>query len=267
MEDYNVKIDSVAMGKFYARQLADLKIPVIWEDSLSFEENELILNRIINLYSFKNCAKIIDKIERKYKSTLYITNEIRTNERFCNFSWFYIKKKLLGKLPLNSNGQNIKKRSSEVISNIRKVNGSKYSHLELEMSIVEKWHLSSKNTEIISWLKDEEDKIKWAWNYILKRDPFIVEYIWDTKKLTPDLKDYVITFFDIIDDNKREIAITRIKKAWNQKKFRDQVQSKKQCCINLSESSNKKLNAISNSKKMKRNKIIELLISNEFLKL
>ncbi|WP_188052799.1 hypothetical protein [Vibrio harveyi] len=203
MEDYNVKIDSVAMGKFYARQLADMKIPVIWEDSLSLEENEFILNRIINLYSFENCAKIIDKIERKYKSTLYITNEIRKNERFCNFSW----------------------------------------------------------------LKDEEDKIKWAWNYILKRDPFIVEYIWDTKKLTPDLKDYVITFFDIIDDNKREISITRIKKAWNQKKFRDQVQSKKQCCINLSENSNKKLNAISNSKKMKRNKIIELLISNEFLKL
>ncbi|EHH2419970.1 hypothetical protein J7X25_000748 [Vibrio parahaemolyticus] len=72
----------------------------------------------------------------------------------------------------------------------------------------------------------------------------VIKYIWNNKKSTQDLKDFIIAFFDIIEDNKRDITIKRIKKAWDQKKFRDKVQSKNQYCINLSESSNEKLKAI-----------------------
>ncbi|ELJ8798926.1 hypothetical protein RUK99_004609, partial [Vibrio parahaemolyticus] len=77
-----------------------------------------------------------------------------------------------------------------------------------------KWYLSLDKTEIISWLKDDEEKIKWAWSYILKHEPLVIKYIWNNKSSTQDLKDFIIAFFDAIEENKREITIKRIKKAW-----------------------------------------------------
>ncbi|EGR2890162.1 hypothetical protein DLH90_24690, partial [Vibrio parahaemolyticus] len=230
-------------------------------------ENESIINAALKTYSFEDCKRIVGKIEEKYNSILYIKNEIRKNERFCNFSWFYIQKKLSGKLSLNPNGNSFKERVKRVKIYIAKVNKSKYNYIELEMKIVRKWNLSLDKTEIISWLKDDEEKTKWAWSYILKHEPLVIKYIWNNKNSTQDLKDFIIAFFDTIEENKRDITIKRIKKAWDQKKFRDKVQSKKQYCINLSESSNEKLKAISISKNMKRNKVIESLINNEFLRL
>ncbi len=267
MGNYNVKIEDETMGRFYARQLSTHDIRAVWEESLSIKENESIINAALKSYSFEDCKRIVGKIEEKYNSILYIKNEIRKNERFCNFSWFYIQKKPSGKISLNPNGSSFKERAAWVISYIRKVNRSKHSHIELERTIVRKWYLSLDKTEIISWLKDDEEKIKWAWSYILKHEPLVIKYIWNNKKSTQDLKDFIIAFFDTIEENKRDITIKRIKKAWDQKKFRDKVQSKKQYCINLSESSNEKLKAISISKNMKRNKVIELLINNEFLRL
>ncbi|AVF76147.1 hypothetical protein AL539_21680 [Vibrio alginolyticus] len=267
MEDYGVMIKDENMGKFYTNQLSTHGIRVVWDESLSIKENENIINTTLKSYSFEDCKRIVGKIEEKYNSILYIKNEIRKNERFCNFSWFYIQKKLSGKLSLNPNGSSFKERVDWVVSYIRKVNRSKHSHIELERGIVRKWYLSLDKTEIISWLKDDEEKIKWAWSYILKHEPLVIKYIWNNKNSTQDLKDFIIAFFDAIEENKREITIKRIKKAWDQKKFRDKVQSKKQYCINLSESSNEKLKAISISKNMKRNKVIESLINNEYLRL
>ncbi|WP_046874063.1 hypothetical protein [Vibrio diabolicus] len=267
MEDYDVMIKDENMGKFYTNQLSTHGIRVVWDESLSIKENENIINTTLKSYSFEDCKRIVGKIEEKYNSILYIKNEIRKNERFCNFSWFYIQKKLSGKLSSNPNGSSFKERVDWVASYIRKVNRSKHSHIELERVIVRKWYLSLDKTEIISWLKDDEEKIKWAWSYILKHEPLVIKYIWNNKSSTQDLKDFIIAFFDAIEENKREITIKRIKKAWDQKKFRDKVQSKKQYCINLSESSNEKLKAISISKNMKRNKVIESLINNEYLRL
>ncbi|MDF5669218.1 hypothetical protein P7M77_04405 [Vibrio parahaemolyticus] len=267
MEDYDVMIKDENMGKFYANQLSTHGISAEWEESLSIKENKSIINAALKSYSFEYCEKLIGKIEEKHNSILYIKNEIRKNERFCNFSWFYIQKKLLGKLSLNPNGNSFKERASRVRLYIAKVKESKYNYIELEMKIVRKWNLSLDKTEIISWLKDDEEKIKWAWSYILKHEPLVIKYIWNNKNSTQDLKDFIIAFFDTIEENKRDITIKRIKKAWDQKKFRDKVQSKKQYCINLSESSNEKLKAISISKNMKRNKVIESLINNEFLRL
>ncbi|HEQ3588148.1 hypothetical protein [Vibrio harveyi] len=268
MENYTVKIEDETMGRFYARQLSKHDIRAVWEESLSIKENESIINAALKSYSFEDCKKLIENIEEKYNSILYINNEIRKNERFCNFSWFYIQKKPLEKLSLNPNANSFTERSNRVRSYIREVRKSKYNYIELEVKIVRKWNLSLDKTEIISWLKDDnEEKTKWAWGYILKHEPLVIKYTWNNKKSTQDLKDFIIAFFDTIEDNKREITIKRIKKAWDQKKFRDKVQSKKQYCINLSKSSNEKLKAISISKNMKRNKVIETLINNEFLRL
>ncbi|MDS1790007.1 hypothetical protein [Vibrio parahaemolyticus] len=268
MENYTVKIEDETMGRFYANQLSTHDIGAVWKESLSIKENESIINAALKSYSFEDCKRIVGKIEEKYNSILYINNEMHKNERFCNFSWFYIQKKLSGKLSLNPNVNNFKERVKRVILYIIKVNKSKYNYIELEMKIVRKWNLSLDKTEIISWLKDDnEEKIKWAWSYILKHEPLIIKYIWNNKNSTQDLKDFIIAFFDTIEENKRDITIKRIKKAWVQKKFRDKVQSKKQYCINLSKSSNEKLKAISISKNMKRNKVIESLINNEFLRL
>ncbi|EFO39599.1 hypothetical protein BS041_RS10675 [Vibrio parahaemolyticus] len=267
MEDYDVMIKDENMGKFYANQLSTHGISAEWEESLSIKENKSIINAALKSYSFEDCKRIVGKIEEKYNSILYIKNETRKNERFCNFSWFYIQKKLSGKLSLNPNGNSFKERVKRVRIYITKVNESKHNYIELEMKIVRKWNLSLDKTEIISWLKDDEEKIKWAWSYILKHEPLVIKYIWNNKNSTKDLKDFIIAFFDTIEENKRDITIKRIKKAWDQKKFRDKVQSKKQYCINLSESSNEKLKAISISKNMKRNKVIESLINNEFLRL
>lgn len=268
MEDYDVMIKDENMGKFYANQLSTHGISAEWEESLSIKENKSIINAALKSYSFEDCKRIVGKIEEKYNSILYIKNETRKNERFCNFSWFYIQKKLSGKLSLNPNGSSFKEIVKRVRIYITKVNESKHNYIELEMKIVRKWNLSLDKTEIISWLKDDdEEKIKWAWSYILKHEPLVIKYIWNNKNSTKDLKDFIIAFFDTIEENKRDITIKRIKKAWDQKKFRDKVQSKKQYCINLSESSNEKLKAISISKNMKRNKVIESLINNEFLRL
>ncbi|HCH1503800.1 TPA: hypothetical protein NKQ18_002188 [Vibrio parahaemolyticus] len=245
MRNYNVKIEDETMGRFYARQLSTHDIRAVWEESLSIKENESIINAALKSYSFEYCKNLIGKIEEKYNSILYINNEMHRNERFCNFSWFYIQKKPLVKLSLNPNENSFKERAKRVRLYIKEVKKSKYNHIELEMKIVRKWNLSLNKTEIISWLKDDdEEKIKWAWSYILKHDPLVIKYIWNNKNSTQDLKDFIIAFFDIIEDNKRDITIKRIKKAWDQKKFRDKVQSKNQYCINLSESSNEKLKAI-----------------------
>ncbi|MCR9616484.1 hypothetical protein NB523_02020, partial [Vibrio antiquarius] len=106
MENYNVKIEDETMGRFYARQLSTHDIGAVWEESLSIKENESIINAALKSYSFEDCERIFGKIEEKYDSILYINNEMHKNERFCNFSWFYIQKKLSGKLSLNPNGNN-----------------------------------------------------------------------------------------------------------------------------------------------------------------
>ncbi|HHI4996867.1 TPA: hypothetical protein ACP5TQ_004835, partial [Vibrio parahaemolyticus] len=110
MEDYDVMIKDENMGKFYANQLSTHGISAEWEESLSIKENKSIINAALKSYSFEDCKRIVGKIEEKYNSILYIKNEIRKNERFCNFSWFYIQKKLSGKLSLNPNGNSFKER-------------------------------------------------------------------------------------------------------------------------------------------------------------
>ncbi|EPT9500617.1 hypothetical protein ACVTP5_001779 [Vibrio parahaemolyticus] len=266
MKNYNVKIKDETMGRFYARQLSKYNFPVQWETSINFDDNIELINIAVNIHKYEYCEKVINKIENKYKSILFIKGNLRKNERFCNFTWYYIQKKFSEKIKLKSDGRSHKEREREVKINIGKLNRSRYYYGELERVILDKWCSSSKNNDIVSWLKEEE-QIKWAWSYIIKQEPLVIKYIWNNKKSTQDLKDFIIAFFDIIEDNKRDITIKRIKKAWDQKKFRDKVQSKNQYCINLSEGSNEKLKAISTSKNMKRNKVIELLINNEFLRL
>ncbi|HHG3311811.1 TPA: hypothetical protein ACPVXV_001580 [Vibrio parahaemolyticus] len=102
MEDYDVMIKDENMGKFYANQLSTHGISAEWEESLSIKENKSIINAALKSYSFEYCKKLIGKIEEKYNSILYIKNEIRKNERFCNFSWFYIQKKTIRKTIIKS---------------------------------------------------------------------------------------------------------------------------------------------------------------------
>lgn len=158
MEDYDVMIKDENMGKFYANQLSTHGISAEWEESLSIKENKSIINAALKSYSFEDCKRIVGKIEEKYNSILYIKNETRKNERFCNFSWFYIQKKLSGKLSLNPNGNSFKERVKRVRIYITKVNESKHNYIELEMKIVRKWNLSLDKTEIISWLKDDDEE-------------------------------------------------------------------------------------------------------------
>ncbi|WP_262373967.1 hypothetical protein [Vibrio parahaemolyticus] len=77
---------------------------------------------------------------------------------FVIFHGFTFKKKLSGKLSLNPNGNSFKERVKRVRIYITKVNESKHNYIELEMKIVRKWNLSLDKTEIISWLKDDDEE-------------------------------------------------------------------------------------------------------------
>lgn len=129
MEYYNVKIEDETMGRFYANQLSTHDIGAVWKESLSIKENESIINAALKSYSFEDCKRIVGKIEEKYNSILYINNEMHKNERFCNFSWFYIQKKPLGKLSLNPNENNFKERAKRVRLYIKEVRKSKCNHI------------------------------------------------------------------------------------------------------------------------------------------
>lgn len=109
--------------------------------------------------------------------------------------------------------------------------------------------------------KEEVERCSFFWEWLRKDNS------WFANGLAP-IKNHqeVILFFEKsnINEDKKLLMIERVKKAWSQKKYREDRQEKKQCNLLLSINTLKLLDSLSMKHGIPRAAIVELLIHDEY---
>ncbi|AWH87906.1 hypothetical protein [Limnobaculum parvum] len=212
-------------------------------------------------------------------------NWIKINDRNCFWAWLMIKDIrsellpfhtnelyssspiLYDKLPINQIPTNTKERYKAIIDF--------FDILRIDIQIVRNYFYNLKIrlrqiyqfSTSFNWLKKEDkEQCKWAWEYI-KRSGIIIN---NEKILIPfSKKEMYFTIIAAFDswpvlDVEKELFLIKMRKAWSQKKYRDDVSDKKLLNTYISKEAKKKLDIMTKINKKKINEIIELMIDNEY---
>ncbi|PHI30041.1 hypothetical protein [Budvicia aquatica] len=138
-----------------------------------------------------------------------------------------------------------------------------FYQLKIEIQHVYKFSTS------FNWLKKENKKqCQWALEYI-KGSGVINQY---ESMLTPmskkEIHSTVIAAFDSWHalDAVKELFLIKIKKAWGQKKYRDEISDKKLLNTYISKNAKDKLDMMTSTNKKKIHEMIEMMIDNEYKK-
>ncbi|MBL7252016.1 hypothetical protein [Alloalcanivorax marinus] len=135
-------------------------------------------------------------------------------------------------------------------------------------AIQQKWERSQLSWRKTKWLngKDEE-QLNWALEYLAKANlsqqrglTFDCWHSQDTK----DKHIYVLGFLDHLyrhSGDLQELFITKMRKTWSQKKYRESEKAKKQVYFSLSDEARQHLRQLEKARKQSKNRIIEDLLS------
>lgn len=125
------------------------------------------------------------------------------------------------------------------------------------------WRAQEKKDRIYDWFKaknEERERCDFAWEWLKK-------YATDqeTDNSGERNHDDLILLFEKIPKSEdwRELAIEKIKKAWSQQRYRQNMKGKRQCNFILSDKSNNLLDILSEKYDLSRTEIIEVLIKAE----
>lgn len=134
--------------------------------------------------------------------------------------------------------------------------------------IRQNWEQSQLNWKQIKWLDGKsKQQLDWAVDYINKsefRRRYGVTY---SCLYTDDIKEkhvYVLGFLDHLyrlGADSRELFITKMRKTWSQKKYRESDKAKKQVYFSLSDEARRHLDQLEKARKMTKNRIIEDLLA------
>lgn len=124
------------------------------------------------------------------------------------------------------------------------------------------------NNEVLFWFEnDRNKKIDWLSNYLEHNKSNYVPLVINGSSMQ---KDDLISFFDVlsvINEYQYKHLVSNMKKAWNQKTYRDKNSNKKQYSINMSKDIGDILDKLSLAQNENKNTIIEALIRAEYEKI
>ncbi|HIF9263348.1 TPA: hypothetical protein ACX6Q5_002642 [Photobacterium damselae] len=164
---------------------------------------------------------------------------------------------------IKTNSINHQEKYNSICEHIIKSNFNKETKLNLIHVLKESWRSVSECKIITNFLNDKDiNKCAWAVEYLKKnkKDRFDFEIISEE-----DYYDNVVLYFDTCDDKyKKELLITKMKKAWSQKKCRDAKNGFKYYSFNMKESINNKLSEMSRELNISKNLLVEKIIEKEY---
>lgn len=140
----------------------------------------------------------------------------------------------------------------------------------LLLNIQAQYLSASTNKKIHSWFnKQNTEQTDWTVNYMrttLSYHPLVPH---EENQNNIIIQDDIQSFFDILFNeniDKYKYALSTMKKAWSQKKFRDENTKKKQFSINMSTDITFILNELTsmNGNRKSKNELIEFLIRKEY---
>ncbi|WP_159565445.1 hypothetical protein [Budvicia diplopodorum] len=214
-------------------------------------------------------------------------NWIKINDRNCFWAWLMIRDIRNKDLPLYTNLFDSKTPPIYDQLPINKIPAStieRYNAIveffdilrtDVRMIRVYFYHLRIKLQKVYTfstsflWIKKENKKqCEWAWDY-MKRSGVIIK---NENILTPiSKKEMYFTIIAAFDswfalDSEKELFLIKMKKAWSQKKYRDEVSDQKLLNTYISQNAKDKLDKMTAISKRKINEMIELMIDNEYKK-
>jgi hypothetical protein len=143
-----------------------------------------------------------------------------------------------------------------------------YGEVDLDLKIrrVESanaaWSFYLEKDRIFDWFKreDEEARCNFSWDWIKRNNTFST---WGQSSFCNHQE--LLLFFDQapLSEEAKILMVEKIKKAWNQKKYRENLKGKKQCNLVLSNESIKLLDQLGKKYDLTRAELIEVLIKME----
>ena len=155
-----------------------------------------------------------------------------------------------------------------IIHLINRLPNAKHDKLKLIKDIQKYTEHALQNQQVVSWFKDESNKkATWLYDYLhtlnLGYTPLVMPR-------SSGVKNDIISFLDvlcIVNDDRFKLLVINFKKAWSQRKYRENNKTKKQYSINMSHDIGDILDEICTKRNENKNSIVENLIRAEYAKI
>jgi hypothetical protein len=289
-----IENNSLRECRFYWYYLKKQNITLPAEPSESTEYCRKI-NHVINSLSIKFDEKesAVEEMKRETKESLLSNKELKPLdkgiERMCYWIWCYCR--LMDSTASNwlntpSINYNVSAENSVYLKyslNLNPTTAEERYDLIIKFLDFSEADLDSKRgllafwqqawgevyeAETFHWLDNKNNiQCEWASNYLTNDTEYKIPTWFLTKPTTPQQRyDYTIAAFDIWEahPDSKKLLIVKMKKAWSQKKHRDNMEGKKAYNFVLHDGAKEKLDAIAKSYGLKKNQCLEQLIEKEF---
>lgn len=149
----------------------------------------------------------------------------------------------------------------DIIHVINRIMCDKVKKEELVSVILQHARVIVNNHEITNWLRsDKRSKAQWLSNYLESiQEGYVSLVLNDSSFHADDLLSY-FDLLSIINNDRYKLLINNLKKAWNQKMYRDKNVHTKQYSINMSKDIGDILDKLSYIENKNKNEIVETLI-------
>ncbi|MEZ8288918.1 hypothetical protein [Vibrio sp. 10N.237.312.B06] len=254
----------------------------------------------------KKSGKLIGQMQTDFKAQQLRDDDFlwlgKSDERFCNWVWCYLKSKskqkrnrnrrennkvepildiddlLLDKsvsyTNLSSNAfrdtsNNTHDRRKDIIKSFHASELRLTKQKEVIEALLNSWKPIFSDKKIVKWLEENNThQYEWTWEYLNKFDDRLSLKAW-TPTNDNELKNAIVALFDMLHDkpDRKTLLLGSMKRAWSQKKFRDKNEGKKAYSISMTEKTKQQLDSLAEQKRLKINETIEILIRNEFERL
>lgn len=156
----------------------------------------------------------------------------------------------------------------DIIYFINRLNNTKYEKMELVRYVKDAADKYLRHNEVTNWFaNDKTQKTKWLCEYLTSVK---LDYVPLTMPNSGSLMNDLISFLDVLNtfnEDKYKWIVINIRKAWNQRTYRERNKTKKQYSINMSHDVGDILDKLSLARNENKNAIVEALIRAEYNKL
>ena len=253
------------------------------------DENYISINKIL-FRCIKNTRErnaFINEMRTKYNSTVIQRNEfnwIKENDRYCYWVWINIRSVFnLGDEPfdkdqpppafydiagISKSPTNMAERYNQIIEFFDYLNKNIDTKRNYLLYLKESLGIINYYSKSFDWLSEnDKEQCEWAFRYITTGNTNIFNsYIkistWSAKEIYLAIIASFDTWYSSLAE--KELFLIKIKKAWSQKKYRDETLKKKLLNTYISHDAKNKLDKLTKGSRRKINEVIEELINKEY---
>lgn len=209
---------------------------------------------------------------------------IRENDRNCFWAWLYLRNsafKWISDLAIRYQGlgydyidlglhpspSSTSERYDEIIKFFDKLEFDKKDKIMILNSMEHQLQFVYTFSRSFNWLKQNSlEQYQWAWEYIKNSKSSIFNCIIPTPRCTEERYLSIIALFDFwnVSAAEKELFLIKFKKAWSQKKYRDEMKDKKPLNVYISGDVKNKLDFLSKNNDKKIYEMIEIMVNKEY---